>query len=351
MSIIFFNKIFVKTSSMAIVMALGIMIHGVLFHIAAPYLLSIKIASLLTIALWLTFSFSIILASIHRKFASLHTAHPMNRFGIGTWIAGTSICSILIFKHFDQWRPAAIALSYIIVGLWLFYLQLSFRSFYHLHHSPRTERVHGILLLTTVSTQSIVLLMNTMYEHIPIVLDRTLIGFGLMLYAISFFFIIRHRFTPGWTVEDHWANTNCILHGALSITGFACVVSDAVSVQLTLSLWIFVVMMFVLVEAIEIQRLMKRLNRDGFKQGLWIYDVTQWSRLFTFGMFYTFTSLVNPQTDFLVRIKNTILIAGVPVIFLLFIIEVLIYTPFVLQVIRKAKLQTFQDLHNHQASK
>ncbi|KAB7707071.1 hypothetical protein F9802_08645 [Bacillus aerolatus] len=331
MAIIFLKKIYIKTSTMAIVMSIGIIIHGVLYHLYTSDHVSLKVFSLLNIALWLAFVFSITLAAVHKQFTALHMTNPVNRFGIGTWIAGTSICAILIFEQFTHWRMAAVVLSSINVGLWFIYIGLSLRSFYELRH----KHVHGILLLTTVSTQSIVLLLNVVHKTVPIMLDRALIGIGLSLYLIGAFFIMKHRFTADWTIEDHWANTNCILHGALSITGFACIMSEAVSRQLTLSLWLVVVGVFILVEAIEMKRLVKRLKRYGFKQGLWTYDVTQWSRIFTFAMFYTFTSLVEPDAAFLILIRETILASGVPVIFLLLAIEILLYSPFALQTVKK----------------
>jgi len=40
---------------------------------------------------------------------------------------------------------------------------------------------------------------------------------------------------------------------------------------------------------VEIARAMKRTRLYGFAEGLLIYDPTQWSRNFTFGMLYAFT--------------------------------------------------------------
>ncbi|OCA81277.1 hypothetical protein [Pseudobacillus wudalianchiensis] len=334
MLFIFHHKIFIKTSTMAIVMALGIIIHGVLYHLANSHFFFIKMLSALTITFWAAFSFSIILSIVYRRFSSLHIVHPLNRFGIGTWIAGTSICAILIFEQFSYWRPAVLFLSYVNVALWIYYLWLSFQSFHEIRRNLELN-VHGILLLTTVSTQSLVLLLNVIHSNVPLILDRVLISMGLTLYAASAFFIIRHMFTPGWTIEDDWANTNCILHGALSITGFACIVSSAIGKPYILLLWIAVTLVFLLVESLEVWRLIKRLRHYGFKQGLWTYNVTQWSRLFTFVMFYIFTSLIKPEMDWFVTVRSIILTAGIPIIFFLLMIELWLYETFLVHMIRK----------------
>ncbi|KKB33603.1 TDT family transporter [Bacillus thermotolerans] len=334
MIVMFIYKIFIKTSTMALVMAAGILLHGVLFHLADRKLFILQWLSAWTIALWVLFAFSILLSFLYRQFGALHIVNPINRFGIGTWVAGTSIISVLIYEQFEGWQPFAVLLSYANIGLWLFYLLASIQSFYKLRQSGKPPYTHGILLLTTVSTQSIVLLLNTVHTQVPPTLDAALIATGLFFYAISFAFIIHDCFRPGWTIEDHWSNTNCIIHGALSITGFACLTSDAVSMEAAESLWAIATAAFLIIETIEFIRLVKRLKRYSFKEGIWTYNVTQWSRLFTFGMFYTFTSLVTLDSPFLSIVQTIVLLGGPPVIILLFAIEAGICLPSVIKEMR-----------------
>ncbi|MEK4028213.1 hypothetical protein MKZ02_06530 [Pseudobacillus sp. FSL P4-0506] len=338
MTFIFLKKIFIKTSTPAIVMALGIIIRGVLSHMAGSHSFLVQLLSAVIIALWLTFSFSIILSFIYKRFIPLHIVDPLNRFGIGTWIAGTSICAILIFEQFSYWQWATWLLLYISIFLWPYYLWQASRSFYELRGSQKVN-IHGILLLTTVSTQSLVLLLNEIYREIPSLFNWTLLIIGIVFYAVGTFLIIRHLFTAGWNMKEHWANTNCILHGALSITGFAGISSGAINGGSAVLWWIFVSIVFLFVEFLEICRLVQRLRYDGVKKGIWTYHVTQWSRLFTFGMFYTFTSLVKPQTNWLVNAKTAILTAGAPLIFALFIIELLLYSSFLLQILKQPQGQ------------
>ena len=93
----------------------------------------------------------------------------------------------------------------------------------------------------------------------------------------------------GWRLADDWENPNCILHGAMSITGLAAVMSGALPLLVCYGTWLYTAAMFALVEAVELARLAQRWRRYGWRRGLCVYHVSQWSRNFTFGMFYAFT--------------------------------------------------------------
>jgi hypothetical protein len=114
---------------------------------------------------------------------------------------------------------------------------------------------------------------------------------GVLFYIVSFSLIARRYACEGRGVDldRNWFNTNCIIHGAMSITGLASAVSGVVSSNLILLIWLWVIFWFVIVEIIEIIRAVKRIRLYGFADALLVYDPTQWSRNFTFGMLYAFT--------------------------------------------------------------
>jgi hypothetical protein len=170
---------------MAVVMAVGIIIHGILINATNHY---VKVLCILNVALWI--SFSILLTSFNHKFKDIHITNPINRFGIGTWVAGTSICGILIYQQFVEWVFLAEIITYLNIGLWLFYMGICIKTFYELTSSRLVKNVHGILLLTTVSTQSIVLLINTIYKDVPLALNISLITLGFSLYIIC---LLHHK--------------------------------------------------------------------------------------------------------------------------------------------------------------
>jgi hypothetical protein len=192
--------------------------------------------------------------------------------------------------------------------------------------------VNGVLLISTVGTQSTVILGNTVFgKGYPVLASRLFITLGILFYIFAFVLIIkRYFFTNDWNVEDDWQNTNCILHGAMSITGLASVVSKAVNYNMILVIWIWIIVWFAIVEIIELYRGCRRIKKYGFSNGIAVYDVTQWSRIFTFGMFYTFTmrlnlSMSDYSNNFLLSLQNFILKSGTWVMVIILVIEGILF--------------------------
>ncbi len=83
---------------------------------------------LLSLTLWFTFILSIFLAYLDGKFKEIHYSNPINRFGIGTWIAGTSICWILFHKQFIQWGFISEIIVFINLLFWMIYIRISLKT-------------------------------------------------------------------------------------------------------------------------------------------------------------------------------------------------------------------------------
>jgi hypothetical protein len=322
---IFSKKVYIHTSTMAVVMAIGIITQGVLLNFFGTRFFFGRVGEFLCIiilSLWGSFSFSFLLSYFNKRFRTIHYSHPVNRFGIGTWVAGTSICGILIYKEFNEWAFISQILLCVNILLWMIYIGGSVRAFYELNQNRLTKNVHGILLLTTVSTQSIVLLISTVDQNVPSTVDVFLIILGSCFYIVGTFLIIKRYVTSeSWTIKTDWNNTNCILHGALSITGLACVVSHVLSKQSVVLIWIIAAIVFLIIESIEVYRLFNRLKYYGMKKGILIYNVSQWSRIFTFGMFYTITFQSAPNQFFLSLTRKVIITIGIWPIIILGIFE------------------------------
>ncbi|MDR6999966.1 hypothetical protein [Neobacillus niacini] len=334
------KKIYVATSTMAAVMSLGIITQGVLSNFFGIHSLE-KILSVINFALWGSFSFSILMAFLSKKFREIHYSNPINRFGIGTWVAGTSICAILIAKQFSDWALIAKMISYLNFGLWFIYVLICIQAFFELNTKQLNKNVHGILLLTTVSTQSLVLVISAVYKKVPNAVDHFLLTLGVCFYLISAFIIMKRYLSnsSSWSVEKDWNNTNCILHGALSITGLACIRSQAVNEQVIIVLWVCAATIFVLVESIEVYRMYKRMKSYGLKKAILIYDLSQWSRVFTFGMFFTFTYMLAPGISALSAIQKIIITIGIWAVPCLLILEVCLCANHFLQVNRNYSKQ------------
>lgn len=54
-------------------------------------------------------------------------------------------------------------------------------------------------------------------------------------------------------------------------------------------MWEVALVLFAVIEILEFLRLCEREHRRGWSRGLLVYDTTQWTRNFTYGMFYAFS--------------------------------------------------------------
>ena len=103
---------------------------------------------------------------------------------------------------------------------------------------------------------------------------------------------------------------------------------EAFSPFIVQTLWLITFILIVIVEMIELLRAKQRINTFGVKQGLCVYHVSQWSRNFTFGMFYVFTFLVveDPAYSLYPNLQSHLLVIWAWVVLLALIIEVAIFS-------------------------
>lgn len=274
----------------AVIMAVGIFVSA-----AMQQMPSLRPATeFLTVALlvvWALMAASYAASCITGRL-SQHCRPLVGRFAIGTWIAGTAVVARLVLQGVPEWKSLAIALAVFAFVMWIWFLKLVLEALPKLSSASDRGLVPGVILLSTVSTQSIVLVALDLLPWSPMRLWATaiLIAVGAAFYTACLVLIVRsHIRVAGWTLAGDWDNTNCILHGAMSITGLALASHPAVPAWITLLVWYYALSMFLVIEAVEIVRLGKRIGNFGWQAGAFSYRITQWSRNFTFGMFYAFT--------------------------------------------------------------
>jgi hypothetical protein len=280
------------TASGAIVMAIGIFINGAIG--AFPLLNNLgRSLTLILLLLFLFIAASYLVDLVQGRAFGTHFTNPVGRFAVGTWIAGTSVCGVALCQRLPEWKPLVQVMVLGNLGLWLYFVYRTMRSFIQFFDDESWRKVHGVLFLSTVSTQSLVIVWKAAFGESSIyrIVAPWVILLGVVFYFVSFFLIVRRYASEGADIDldKGWFNTNCITHGAMSITGLASIVSDVVPPNLVLLVWLWAITWFVIVEFVEIARAMKRTKLYGLAEGLLIYDPTQWSRNFTFGMLYAFT--------------------------------------------------------------
>jgi hypothetical protein len=284
------------TAAAAIVMAIGIFGLAALRQIPAIPAAAAQPFALGLLAVWGCIAASYAACWRQGRLAA-HIGSPVDAFAVGTWVAGSAVMARLLLQGVPGWRAAALALDLVTFALWLWYLALVLRGGRAIIASPTRLRATGRILLSTVSTQSLVLLAWHLWPQAgwlraPATL---LIALGYLFYGIGLVLIIqRYRRAPRWTLADDWDNTNCIVHGAMSISGLAVAYTGLLPAALGIATWLYALAALLIVEAIEVARMIQRVKRLGLRQGVFTYHVSQWARNFTFGMFYAFTLALAP---------------------------------------------------------
>jgi len=288
----FLKRIPSPTPSGAIVMAIGIFINGAIrtFPFLSDHASGFAIALVVVL---LVVAWSYLKDALRGELVKKHFTNPVATFGAGTWVAGISVCSIAVVQRVPEWTPVIQAVVVANAVLWLFFIIRAANGFLKILAPEMAGKPHGVLLLSTVSTQSLVIVAKVAFgtpAWYPF-FARLFITLGAIFYFACLALIFRRYATEGkgFDLDKSWFNTNCIIHGAMSITGLASAVSGVVPPNLVLAIWLWVLFWFVVVEMIETVRGTVRVGRHGFAVGLGTYDPTQWSRNFTFGMFYAFT--------------------------------------------------------------
>ena len=271
----------------AAVMAIGIFGIAALPELASGAAALRQPLSLIVLALWTVLALAFIADWLGGQ--APHHGPPMRRAALGTWVAGTAVTAKLLQLGMPQWTPLAAALGVAALGLWFWYLPIAAGTVGTLL-AAAAEPTTGAILLVSVSTQSVALLLTNLPSPPARVATLALVVLGIVFYVGGAALMLRSFLAaPRWRLTEDWDNTNCILHGAASITGLACVLSRDVPGGICLGLWAYTAVVFVLVEAVELTRLAERVHAYGSSSGAFTYYVSQWARNFTFGMFYAFT--------------------------------------------------------------
>lgn len=282
------------------------------------------------VVIWLAIAVALVL-SISRRGASFYTAPVLASFGLGTWVAASAVIARMVMLAAPALGWAARGFFLVSVALWLWLLPLALRNFARLAvNAP--AKPSGVILLATVATQAVALMALRLFADMSAVrwIATALIAFGILCYAIGLALILQRYGGERWRLADDWDNSNCILHGALSISGLAAVISGNFTAAALLAFWLIVIAVFVVVEAIELLRLRVRVKALGWRAGLFVYDISQWARNFTFGMFYAFTLAFAERVPSLAahslveRLRSAILAGGQYVVLLLLLAETVV---------------------------
>lgn len=330
------KQLLISPGAAAVIMAIGIFLLGAVEAISLiqPQVEYYFVIGLLI--LWCIVYGLLSIQSLNLYFIKRILVNKITSFLIGTWIAGVSVLCHVLLKYFPDWLYLIRLIASINVVLAFPFLIVCMRNILQLYKNRESKYVHGVLLLSTVGIQSIVLLWNAVFFIWPVWLSKLIVIIGLLFYVLGLILIMkRYLQKDRWSLIYHWENTNCIIHGALSITGFAIVVTKSFSAPFTISLWIITFCMLLLIEGIEVVRAVKRVNTLGFREGLCTYHTSQWARNFTFGMFYVFTNVLEKSAYQipirLISVQKIILVIWAWIVFIVLVAQIVVFLYDVLQ--------------------
>lgn len=323
------QRIPLPTASGAFIMASDILVNVFLKQKSISHV-TVEVTISILSAILIGFALSFIQEAKNGRIYSRHLSDPIASFAAGTWVAAISVTIITISRWLPELHRIAILFYGMNVFLWLGFMILASRNFFLLwSNEEKRNHVNGVIFLSCVATQSMALATTTLFgNHLTLPVLGFLVTIGGVFYLLSFSLIILRLIKLNWgNLAEEWTNTNCIIHGALSITGLAGILTGTLSVKETGFLWLFTAFLFVLVEGIELARVCQRIKRLGWKKGLLVYHCSQWARNFTCGMFMAFT--LNLPWNECQFCNNTLSIIwkdlwiyiGVPFLLLLFMVE------------------------------
>ncbi|WP_077212265.1 hypothetical protein [Bacillus dakarensis] len=307
------HRLKISTVAGAPIMAIGIVIKGIFTEsMAGPVISDLLFYCMMLLTYWIIIHYTFDL--YQATFYSSHLEHPILSFSIGTWVAALSVMSVVLSdKDFPFLARTVFTIN---VFIWLLYFGWMIRNYAAIFRKIKNyiHQIQGGLLLTCVATQSIVIAGSVAYRQgLSASFFKTLFLIGSLLYLLNVGLIVyRYITTRNKDLTESWTNTNCIIHGALSITGVSFTFAFSGMKNAALIIWIISLLLFVLVELIEILRGIQRIKKLGWIKAIFTYSPTQWARVFTFGMFLFFTERIYSGKDSLIDYLQSGVIVSLP---------------------------------------
>jgi hypothetical protein len=306
------------TSASGAIMAIGIFLLSVLPYLPPELSLFKPYLTLELLVIWLFIAESYLQCYLHKHFY-IHNRHILSRINVGTWVVSTAVLSLLWLKSFQDLDEIALLLAFVAIGVWVEYMKIMLGDLNILARHPVGLKLNGTLFLITISTQAIAILLSTIFhDWLPLPILVILILVGYFYYGVCLILSIRHYMQVRLRhVILEWAHTNSMLHGALSISGLACLKAVLISSAVIISTWIAAIVLFIVVESIAFTRLLFNIQKKGWRTAVWKYDISQWSRSFTYSLFYAFTVAIEriqpiawkPVTFFIIQYGKYVVFA------------------------------------------
>lgn len=324
-----FRKNFqIELAAPALIMAFGIFFIGAYEMLGFLHFLE-------RVLIWGFIAFALIifiLIIIHyRKRTVWHQLidQPVKLFALGTWVAALSVFT-LVLKEYTNINVSILQMLTVCNMILLFTIFIIYLFSFRKLFKRKDLKVDGIVLLSTVSMQSIVIMTYHMFGEQFHIFFKPVIILGIAFYILGIYFIWQTYKKEKWTLANDWANTNCIIHGALSITGLAMTLTESFSLSGLMFIFVITTILLIFIEIVECIRMIQRIKLYHLRDGILSYHVTQWSRNFTFGMYFTFIYTMQQNDYFqtvgwLAQVMNGFLSFWASIVFFFLLFEFILF--------------------------
>lgn len=331
----YFRFITPVAESGSVVMALGIFAITCLpqFHFS-PFLM--LAAALELFIIWLYIIVRLMQAYL-RDTLSLQSFS--SHFYIGTWVAASVIVVLFVDQVQSTLHGFIVFLGMMAILIYIIYLILIARFMRICIRKRFRVPVNGAVMLTVIATQAIVLLFSELFGGIiPFYFYQALILLGAFFYLGGLALIIRYTLVARrHSFMAVWPNANHIIYGAIAITGLAMLKSHAFHEAMLMPVWQLASLFVFLMILMDVVRLVMRIRTKGIRKAIFVYHTSQWARVFTVAMYYTFTfDYYNREYPVNVLVKMIARYGHYPVTLLL-VFELMIVLSFVIHVNRNPR--------------
>ncbi|WP_344342070.1 hypothetical protein, partial [Streptomyces rhizosphaericus] len=121
----------------------------------------------------------LILQIFRRGFLLPFLKNPVNSFVTGSWIAGIATLCDVALKYFPLFGTLVQIVILLTSILWGGFVILYLYQFRQLYKNYQTYTIHGVILLSTVATQSIVIAWLQVFPLVPKHVIVGMIGLGV----------------------------------------------------------------------------------------------------------------------------------------------------------------------------
>lgn len=212
-----------------------------------------------------------------------------NLFDLGYWVSGTSLMVVLLDEAEQSLHGIIVFLGLVSIASYVCYSLLLSLWLFKLHNKRFHIHANGMLFLFSISTLSILLLLQEVTTKLPVYVTHFFIFFGVMTYIVALMLVIYHRLCAH---RQHlmvaWSNASVLDYGALGLLGVCLIQSSLYPLWMIVGLWWCTIIMMVLTEVTILWNTILHMRHRGFFHAIEQRSYMFWLRIFSLSLFYNF---------------------------------------------------------------